>query len=277
MKKVFLMPQFGEPFEWTQQFIDHVQHLEEFGWYWKIFTPNKFESKGNVEIIPMTVEEFNDLTLRATGVKSNLRILPSGRPNFHSTDFIIFLGKIFKEYIPEFTFWGHMGFDNVIGRLDHFVPDSLLEKCDIFSDDVGAFNGNFLLMRNVKPVTDFPFDYLKDWQENFTQEDCPACIGLQGKHTLNCPDEIAMNQPTTFAELKKRGIRFSSPEHFPQHSQDRLENHRPEVKLRIEEDGSLWELLEDVDNPGWALSHKYFGREIPCFHFQMTKKFPKFL
>ena len=43
LNKTFVITEFGSPFSWTQKYIDNVQRLGEFGWHWKIFTPNKYE------------------------------------------------------------------------------------------------------------------------------------------------------------------------------------------------------------------------------------------
>lgn len=274
MKKVFLMPMFGSLYNWTDKFIDQVQYLARYGWYFKIFTPNDIESVGNVEVIKMTIEEFNDLAEKHTGVRPTIEINERGIPSFHITDFIIYLGTILQDYTKGYDFWGHIGFDNVIGRLHVFFPDEVLEKADILSDDVMAHNGNFCLWRNEKRVNDiaFQFDY---WKEVFTQQDCEGCKTPGKAHTLVCPDEIGMNQ--ILPKLVDQGFRIITPQHFSPHSHDRLENHRPEPKLKITEGGALWELLEDVGHPQWEHARPYMGREIPYFHFQRTKRYPKII
>lgn len=272
-KKVFLMPQFGSPYEWNQQFIDKVQHLGPYGWDFKIFTPNDIPSKGNVEVVKMTVEQFNELAEKHCGVKPTLSINENGRPSFHITDFIVYLGTILQDYTKGYDFWGHIGFDNVVGRLNIFFPDEVLDKCDIFSDDVGAINGNFCLWRNTKEVNDIPFR-LSFWKEVFLQKDCEGCATQGKEHTLFCPDEIGMNE--ILKELVEDGVRIAMPQYFSPHSHDRLENHRPEVKLTCTQEGAVWELLQDVGHPQWVHARPFMGREVPYFHFQRTKKWPKF-
>lgn len=270
LSKVFLMNQFGSPFEWNQKWIDNVQRLGEFGFDFKIFTPNKLESKGNVEIVPMTIEEFNELVEKKVGINPNMHITPEGIPSFHITDFIVAYGALFNDYTNGYDFWGATGFDDVFGRLEYYLPDNLLSQVDIFSDDVNAMNGNFCLLRNNDTVNNL-FKQIPDWEKIFRQKDCPGCNRL-GDHFLYCPDEYAFNQ--LMPEFVNQGIRFRTPKYYSPHSHDRLENHRPFPKLKIEEDGSLWELLEDVGHPKWEHGHDFFGREIAYFHFQRTKKWP---
>ena len=163
MKKVFVILMFGKPFPWIDKFIDSVQHLEKYGWCWKIFTPNKFESKGNVEIVPMTIDEFNLLVEKKTGITPLTYITDKGIPSSHVTDYMVAYGKIFEDYL-KCDFWGMMGGpDIVFGRLDRFLPDSFLEDCDIFTDDVKAINGCFTLFRNTEEINTL-FKKIPNWE-----------------------------------------------------------------------------------------------------------------
>lgn len=267
MKKVLIILQFGSPHEWTQKFIDNVQVLGPHDWYFQIYTPNKFESKGNVQIIPMSMEEFNILTEKKLGVRPTLVINERGVPSYHITDFLIFLGKIFEDYLKDYDFWGTMGLDCVVGRLDHFVPDSLLANCDVYTDDIGQFNANFCLWRNEEKINTL-FKKIRNWEAALIQSPCLGCEGT-GVHRLFVTDEIGM----TAVMIITPEIRWRQPNYYLIHSHDRLENHQPVAKLAIKADGSLWELLEDK---GWkeGRRHHYFGREIAYYHFPMTKKWP---
>ena len=106
LNKTFIITEFGKPFSWTQQYINNVQHLQKDGWNWKIFTPNKYEAKGNVEVINMRAEQFNNLVKRKLDVKPNLFITEQGIPSVHVTDFYIFSGVIFEDYLKGVDFWG---------------------------------------------------------------------------------------------------------------------------------------------------------------------------
>lgn len=253
MKKVFILTQFGNEHPWTQQFIDHVQHLEKYGWYWKIFTPNNLKSKGNVEIIPMGILALNKLIEETTGVNPG-NCLQRGVPLKPMSDYYVASGLIFQDWLKDADFWGITNWDVVYGRLDHFFSDELLNACDIFSDDVSAINGVFSLFRNNNYVNHL-FEQIPDWQASFMSSE------IQGL------DEYGMS------EIANK-VRFMSRTTYPLHSHDRLENHVPSIKLDLKEDGSLWELLADVNPPKWIHARPYIGREIPYFHFQRTKQWP---
>lgn len=274
IKKCFVITMFGNPFEWIQQYIDNAQKLKESGWYWKIFTPNKIESKGNVEIVPMTIEQYDDLVEKKLGVRPTLFALPSGIPSSHITDFYIFSGIVFEDYLKDFDFWGITNLDVVYGRLDHFLPDSYLKNCDVFTDDVNTVNGVFSLWRNTEIVNSL-FRHIGNWKEMISQSPCDGCrTGEKSRHLLYGSDEISMTN--VMKEVAQRGIvRYKYPEFYPMLSHDRLEQHVPIPKLEIKEDGSLWELFTDIFFDSSYIHHRpVIGKEIIYFHFGMTKKWP---
>lgn len=271
MKKCFVITMFGSPFEWTQKYINHVQYLEQAGWYWKIFTPNKIESKGNVEVVPMTIEQFNDLVQKKLGVRPNLSMTEAGIPSVHITDFYIFSGVVFEDYLKGFDFWGITNFDVVYGRLDSFISDSVLQTCDVFSDDVNTFNGVFSLLRNREDINNL-FRHLKYWKEVITQPQCGGCLKLPGQeHTLFGSDEYGM---TDILRSLGGAIRFKYPKYYPLLSHDRLEQHVPVPMLDLKEDHTLWELFKDTRSPNWEHARPTIGKEIPYFHFSETKRWP---
>jgi hypothetical protein len=273
MKKTFILTQFGTPFEWTEKFIDSVQHLEKYGWYWKVFTPNDIKSRGNVEIVPMTTNQFNSLVEKKLGVRPNMFMTELGVPSVHVTDFLVAWGVILEDYLKDSDFWGACGWDMVFGRLDHFLPDGYLEGCDIFTDDINIINGCFVLFRN-KPEINNLFKKILDWEAKLAQAPCQRCLGNPEawQHTLHGTDEYGLTEVMKDLTVLAK-TRYLYPKYYPLHSHDRLE-HQIKPKLKIQEDGSLWELLEDVKPPNWIHARQFFGREIMYFHFMKTKAWP---
>lgn len=272
MKKVFVITMFGSPFSWINDYIDNVQHLAKYGWYWKIFTPHSIESKGNVEIVRMDTDQFNDLVEKKLGVRPNMGVTEKGVPTVHVTDFYVASGVIFEDYLKDDDFWGITNLDVVYGRLDRFIPDSALEKVEIFTDDTGGVvNGVFSLWRNNEKVNNL-FRLIPDWEQKLSLPHCPRCTGTGNEHILAGTDEYDMTDI-----LKKVKPYLLYPFAYPLHGHDRLEMHFPDVKLEIKDDGSLWELMTDVGGPQWIHSRPVIGREIPYFHFIRTKKWPECL
>lgn len=256
MKKVFLQTQFGKPHAWTQEYIDHVQNLAQYGWYWKIFTPNDLKSKGNVEVIKMTLKDFDELITKKCGVDPH-NYLQDGVPHKFVSDYYPAYGLIFEDYIKGFDFWGHTNWDIVYGRLDHFLSDAWLDQYDIWSDDVNTINGIFTLYRNNETVNNF-FRKIPNWESMFVA------------HNLFGIDEYYM----TDLVRNDKSIRFGYPPHYALHSHDRLDNHDPSIRLERKEDGSLWELFKDINPPAWAHARPIVGKEIMMFHFLRSKRWP---
>ena len=256
--------EFGSPLGWTQEFINTVPDMD--GWDFILFTPNQYQSKDHFKVIPMTVEDFNVLVEAKLGINPKMYITPGGLPSFHITDFHIMVGKIFEDYLKEYDFWGIIGNDCVVGRLDHFVTDSLLDDYDIWNDDIGQFNAHFSLWRNTEVVNTL-FMSIPDWQLAVNQPPCPGCNGI-GQHRLFVTDEIGMTKV-----LETTDLRYGHPKYYLLHGHDRLENHVPKAKLEIKDDGSLWELLADTQ-PGYGRRWPFFGHEIAYYHFSSTKKWP---
>lgn len=239
MKKVFLQTQFGSPHEWTEKYFTNIKTLEEHGWYWKIFTPNKYKSEGNLEIIPMDIHEFDALLYTKLGLKVANRIV-GGRPYKYVSDYYVAQGRIFEDFIKGFDFWGHTNWDMVYGRLDHFLPDSFLKDCEIFSDDPNELNGIFSLYRNNEKINNL-FKKIPNWEAMMSDIE-----------HLYVTDEHEMTK-VVFAERDAGKLQLkTSPEGY-WHMYD------PKTYLRMKMDGSLW------GNQ----------KEIMTFHFNRTKVYPK--
>lgn len=260
MKKVFLLTQFGTPHSWSQYYFENVAKLEEYGYYWKIFTPNEYKYvPKNVEIIPFTIEQYNKLMERTIGVNPH-NYLENGIPHKNVSDFYVASGAIFQKYIKGFDFWGITNWDIVYGRLDHFLTDEELEESDIWTDDVNTINGIFCLFRNVEKVNNL-FKEIPDWQDKFKL------------HQLVGTDEYDMTNLMKRDDILEK-IRYNYPAYYPMHSHDRLEQHVPEVKLSMKRNGALFELFKDINGPVWQHARPLLGKEIPYFHFLRSKAWP---
>ncbi len=260
---------FGTPFPWIDRFIESVQHLEKYGWYWKIFTPYKYKGvisfeKGNIQTIDMDINQFCELVGEKTGITPKIFITDKGIPSIHVTDFMVAYGKIFEDYLKGYDFWGMMGGPDILfGRLDHFLPDSYLADCDIFTDDPKFINGCFTLFKNTPVINDI-YTKIPNWKEAFKQKDCLRCTTGRGAHSLYGTDEYGLTKV-----LENTVLHYKHPKYYPLHGHDRLERH----EISLKEDGSLWELNRD-NPPLWSNAIPEFGRELLFYHFSQTKKWP---
>lgn len=262
LKKVILQTQFADPHPWTKQYLDNFKMLAPYGWHLKVFTPNPLPSSENIEIVGMNLGRFDDLVEQYCGVHPRNYLNAQGFPSKLLSDFYPSYGQIFQDYTKGFDFWCFTNWDIVFGRLDHFVPDSLLETADIVSDDVNAINGIFTVMRNDDKTNNL-FREVPNWQGQFQS------------HEPQAFDEIQFTMAVRKAAAEER-VRFRYPPYFGYHSYDRLTQHMPEPNIYFEPDGALIERFEDpnADRNRFLNPKQTFGREIPLFHFSRTKKWP---
>lgn len=263
IKKVSLLTQFGTPHSWSKEFIKNIGTLGKYGWYWKIFTPNKYENvPANVEIVPITIKEFNLLIEKKLGFNPKNFLTDKGVPSKAVSDFYVASGVIFEDYIKSYEYWTMSNWDVVYGRLDHFLPDVMLRTMDIFTDDVGIVNGVFSVFKNT-PIVNNLFREIPDIEKMLTE------------HKLFGIDEYYLIDPIKKAQALNK-ITYNHPEYYPFHSYDRLIQHWEGPQLEIRDDGSLWERFKDMNPPKGYINFPkgYIAREIMYFHFSYTKKWP---
>ena len=245
LRKVFLQPLFGKPYSWTQRYLDNIAQVE--GYDWKIFTPHKLRGGKNTEIISMHIGTFDKLVWQASRIDPE-NYIEGEAPHKNLTDFYPAYGDIFKRYISDYDYWGHTNWDCVYGRLDHFLPDSELAKCDIWADESNAVNGTFSLYRNDTKINKL-YQEVDGWQEVFKS------------HKLFGFDE------TTFSDYAVKEGYVTNPPHYPFHSYDRFPTHIREPQLEYT-DGRLYEIFED------AVTLRKVGKEIMWYHFSYSKRWP---
>lgn len=166
LKKVFLLTQFGPPHPWVEQYLAHIRTLAPYGWHFKILTHTQYKSGGNVEIVPMTLADFDARVLDRCGVITGNRLDSNGLPVKFTSDYYPAFGDIFADILADADYWSITNWDVVFGRLDHFLPDSLLSQCDIWSDDCSHINSLFCFYRNTEWVNRL-YRLVAGWQDFF--------------------------------------------------------------------------------------------------------------
>ncbi len=264
LTKVFILPQFGAAHNWTAQYLENVRALEPYGWHWKILTPHAYCSGGNVEIVPMTLEEFNERVWATTGVRTGNMIDDNGLPVKLLSDYYPAFGELFSDILAGCDYWSATNWDMVYGRLDHFLSDDELGKYEIWSDDGGHINSIFCFYKNTARVNRL-YRQVSQWEEMFGYHGYPL-FGF---------DELHFDR--LVGTLAARGeIAFGHPPYFAYHSYDRLVQHQPTPNLTMAPDGALLECYDDDFPPlaHYAPWRGYVAREIAYFHFSRTKTWP---
>lgn len=242
MKKVFLQPLFGEPYPWTQQYLDNIAQVK--GWNWIIFTPHALKGGRNTAIMRMDLKEWDRLVLKATGVDPK-NYVSGVAPHKNLTDYYPAYGHIFSDFIQGYSYWGHTNWDCVYGDLSRFLPDEELAKALIWADETNAVNGTFSVYKNTPEVNTL-YQQVPGWEQAFTD------------HKLFGFDE------TSFSKYAVENGYVTCPPHYPFHSYDRLPQHIPTPQLELI-DGHLYEKFTDTR------TGRVTGKEIMYFHFSTLK------
>lgn len=125
MKKCcFIIPYFGKLPNFFSVFAKTCEKNQNYDWI--IFTDDKTELKvpNNIIINKMNYEDLKKLINKKMGfscVFSEPHKLCDYKPAY---------GYIFEEYIKDYKFWGHCDIDIILGNMDKFISDEMLNTYD---------------------------------------------------------------------------------------------------------------------------------------------------
>lgn len=125
MKKCcFVVPYFGKLPNTFEVFLKTCECNEDYDWL--IFTDdtNKYNLPANVKIIYSTFEEIKNIIQSKFDFEISL-----DRP-YKLCDYKPAYGYIFEDYLKEYRFWGHCDIDTIMGNLNKFITEDILEKYD---------------------------------------------------------------------------------------------------------------------------------------------------
>jgi hypothetical protein len=103
---------------------------------------------GNVKFIKLTLRNIGEL------ICNKLKLKPNITRGYKLCDFKPAYGKIFKDHIKGYDFWGHTDLDMVVGDIRKFITPNVLENYDIVSADERRLCGPFTLFRNCKKINE---------------------------------------------------------------------------------------------------------------------------
>ncbi len=124
-----------------------------------------------------------------------------------SCDYRCAFGLLYADVLAPYAWWGHTDADCVYGRLDHFVTDDKLERCDIYTDCAYDYvSGPFSLYRNVPVVNDL-FLEAPEWHDQLTRPDTTGWVekGYSDVAKANVRVAIEDNHAFTNPENLVRG------------------------------------------------------------------------
>lgn len=213
MKKcIFIVPYFGKLPNYFSLFLKTCSYNKEFNWI--IFTDDKteYDYPVNVKRVYYTFENLRNL------VKSKFDFTIALNKPYKLCDFKPAYGYIFEEYIKDYKFWGHCDIDTLMGDLNKFITEDVLNKYDklfclghmiLYKND---FNNNRVFMSKINNrylyKESFQNDNITIFDETFGNDENIDQIFLQkGKNVLR--EDWSINfciLPTRFTRTQFNGV-----------------------------------------------------------------------
>jgi len=150
--------------DYFQYFLDSAILNPDIDFY--IFNSHcsKPETSSNVKIIPLTLEEFNNLASQKLELSINLT------DGYKLCDLKPAYGVIFEDYLKCYDFWGHCDIDVIWGRISHFLTEAILHDFDVIGTKRTNLVGHFALYRNSGITKDL-FRQTDDYKNVFIDKD----------------------------------------------------------------------------------------------------------
>ena len=142
MKKCcFIVPYFGKLPNYFQLFLNSCATNKNYDWLLLTDDSSNYKYPTNVTRVLTSFENIIQLFTQKLEMQVAL-------PNpYKLCDYKPAYGFLFSEYITDYQFWGHGDIDTILGDLDAFITDDLLEEFDkIFC------LGHLILYRNTPEV-----------------------------------------------------------------------------------------------------------------------------
>lgn len=175
LRKLMICPWFGDEPVWAGRYHQSAGLLTEHGYDF---------------LHDRNLDDFKDRVRSVLGVECPIA---PGSTKIH--DYRPAFGELYRDELDGYDFWGHTDYDVVYGRVNKFVPDALLDSCDIQTDNVYDYLcGPWTLYRNEPRIASL-YTLAPDWAE--TLED-PVTSGWV---------------ETSFTEIAKREARVQV-DHF---------------------------------------------------------------
>lgn len=212
LKKLMIRTWFGDLPPWTQQFVNHVTFLEEYGWHFLLVTNIDYYRK-----------QFEEKVGMRPAIYENTR---------KAGDFDPFIGKVFEDQIKGFDYWGHYNLDAVYGRLDRWIPDSFLENLDIFANDPGAICGPFTVYKNTERINKL-YEQVPTWRRNVRT---PDFLGWDERDF-----NLAVQDRVLDGRIVMGSGFFQTHDHVSRLHRRHQESELPYIKIRS--DGSLLDIV----------------------------------
>lgn len=143
LKKLFIIPYFGEFPRWISQYMWHIKHLAKYGYEFLI------------------TQDLADFVSRA---KKYLDIDVGIEPGTSkSHDLRSAFGLMYQDKLDGYDYWGITDLDCVYGNIPHFMTDEELSVLDIWSNHHNYICGPWTLFKNTEEINRL-FEKFPGWR-----------------------------------------------------------------------------------------------------------------
>lgn len=161
LKKVFILPYFGEWPPWFGYFLKSCQKNPGFDWLLISEQPPTQKLPENVRFKPCSFRQLR----KDVSIKLGFEI--ALEHPYKLTDFKPAYGIIFEDFIKSYDIWGYTDIDIIYGKLADFLPDELIAEFDVISPGTELIPGHFCLFRNTDKVNRL-FELSSNWKQVFS-------------------------------------------------------------------------------------------------------------
>ncbi len=178
IKKLFIVPFFGELPPWFDQWVANMELLKPMGYDYLLVT---------------------NLKLFEQRVRDKLGIEPNITPGTGKLwDYRPAFGVLFEDEIKGYDFYGHTDFDVVYGNVDKWVTDDFLKDLDVHSNHNTYVCGFWTLYRNKKAVREL-FYNSPSWKIMMTR---PGAVGWIEEEFSRTLENSGLRYKYTFWQAK---------------------------------------------------------------------------
>jgi len=200
-KCCFIIPYFGKLPNYFQLFLNSCAYNMNYNWLLITDDETAFNYPSNVKRIIATFDQIKQRFANKLGMDVSL---PSP---YKLCDYKPAYGFLFSDYLTGYNFWGHCDIDIIIGNLDAFINDSLLDNYDkLFC------LGHFILYRNTEAINKV---FMTDghYSKKFTND-----IYCRFNEKPISPDKITIDQLFLKKKLRVFGDSYAMDVHVYEES-----------------------------------------------------------
>lgn len=159
---MFIIPYFGALPDYFDLWMRSAECNPQYSFYLYTDADIAVPADSNVKVFPATFEKFRKRIYEKLGsdIKCN--------SPYKLCDYKPAYGLILEDEIREFPFWGFCDIDLILGKLDHFITDEMLESYDKL-----YLHGHFCLLRNNEKMRTLfmkKFDRVLDYRYAFSTD-----------------------------------------------------------------------------------------------------------